>query len=116
MIKKQYQRGDIQPVVRRYQDKNKPEDRYASFDYCYHFFRRTSADELMADTEKSCLVVGFYLASWGMFRGRANLLQKSVKYSQPLIEYVAEVKDDVENIDVSFYDTESIDSNFADIM
>ncbi|MDI6803669.1 MAG: hypothetical protein QME58_07460 [Bacteroidota bacterium] len=32
------------------------------------------------DVEKSCLVLGFYLARWGMFRGSSFLLQHSVKH------------------------------------
>lgn len=46
------------------QEKN---HRYTSFDYCYNYFHPTNNSK--QDIEKSCLVLGFYLASWGMFRG-----------------------------------------------
>ena len=62
-------RTDIPEIVGQYQHHCRPENRYASFDYCYRYFRCSTSDQLLADMEKSCLTVGFYLASWGMFRG-----------------------------------------------
>lgn len=38
--------------------------------------------------EKSCSVLGFYLASWGMLRGSSPLLQRSSRHYWDLIEYV----------------------------
>ena len=61
--------------------------RFKSFDYCYNYFVTNS--DLTLDIEKSCLTLGFYLASWGMFRGSSFLLQKSAKHFQPTIEYIA---------------------------
>jgi len=83
--------------------------RYASFDYCYNYFKTTK--NLIADTEKSCLVLGFYLASWGMYRGSSFMLQNSVKILEPLIIYFAELKRnerDVWTIDVDKYDDVNI--------
>ncbi len=66
-----------------------PLERYASFDFCFNFFQRfheqgTAAalarPELM---QASCLQLGWFLASWGMLRGAAGLLQKSVKALEP---------------------------------
>ena len=51
-----------------------PTGRYASFDYCFNYFQsfRTYPAELTSpgNLELSCLQLGFYLASWGMLRGR----------------------------------------------
>ena len=59
MIKK-----DIELVVNKFKSQLNPNDRYTSFDYCYNYFKTTK--DLTKDFEKSCLMLGFYLASWGM--------------------------------------------------
>ncbi|MFW3341609.1 hypothetical protein [Aliarcobacter butzleri] len=62
--------------------------------------------------EKSCLVLGFYLASWGMLRGSSFLLQKSVKYYENLIKYIIELKKEdnsIFDIDVDKYDDTNIE-------
>ena len=81
--------------------------RYKSFDYCYNYFLKT--DNLEMDIEKSCLSLGFYLASWGMFRGSGFLLQKSVKYFEPTIHYISSLDKSVWKIDVDRYSDDNID-------
>jgi hypothetical protein len=83
-----------------------PDDRYTSFDYCYNYFRTTN--DPTKDIEKSCLALGFYLASWGMFRGSSFLLKKSVKHFQPTIQYIATLDNSVWDIDVDNYDETNI--------
>jgi hypothetical protein len=73
--------------------------RYASYDYCYNHFHPTNRIIIKNDIEKSCLSLGFYLASWGMFRGSSFLLRKSVKHFEPLIEYISELDSEVWEID-----------------
>jgi hypothetical protein len=99
---------DIQKKVDNFLSKSNPDDRYTSFDYCYNYFRTTPPDILLKDTEKSCLTLGFYLASWGMFRGSSFLLQKSVKHFQPTIEYIATVDKSAWSIDVNNYNEQNI--------
>ncbi len=99
-------RTDIELEVKGYLSKSNPDDRYTSFDYCYNYFQLTK--NLNKDIEKSCLVIGFYLASWGMFRGSSFLLQKSVKHFQPTIQYIANLDKSFWNIDVPNYDKENI--------
>jgi hypothetical protein len=83
--------------------------RYASFDYCFNYFRsfrdNGRAGALAADDhlETSCLQLGFYLASWGMFRGKAELLQHSAKSFVPTIEVVAAAPDVVWDADADDY-------------
>lgn len=96
-------------MIARFQSINNPKERYASFDYCYHYFRTSSPSNLLSDMEKSCLVIGFYLASWGMFRGSSFLLKKSVKYYEPLVEYIADINKGVWEIDVDSYTKENMD-------
>lgn len=94
-------RPDIEKVVTAFISKSGSMDRYASFDYCYNYFRTTK--DLVRDIEKSCLTLGFYLASWGMFRGSSFLLQKSAKHFERTVEYVANLDRSVWEIDVDTY-------------
>jgi hypothetical protein len=97
---------DIEVMVHRFKKQSKPDDRYTSFDYCYNYFR--TKNNLTQDIEKSCLVLGFYLASWGMFRGSSFLLQKSIKHFEPTIEYISTLDKSVWEIDVDNYDDHNI--------
>ncbi|MDP8211457.1 MAG: hypothetical protein P9M05_11635 [Candidatus Stygibacter australis] len=76
--------------------------RYRSFDYCYNYFR-SNIKNLDNDLEKSCLVLGFYLASWGMYRGSAKILQKSVVQYIPLVEYINGLNESYWEIDLDNY-------------
>lgn len=106
---------DIELVINDFKSKSNPSDRFTSFDYCYNYFLKTN--DLMQDVEKSCLVLGFYLASWGMFRGSSFLLQQSVRYFKSTIEYNEYIKThdkSVWMIDVDKY-TESNIQRIKDI-
>jgi hypothetical protein len=69
--------------------------REASFDYCYNYFqsfRRAETTAKLADPanlEMSCLHLGFYLASWGMFRGSTALIGTSLPVFVPVIQAIA---------------------------
>src|SRR2546427_161189 len=73
----------------------RPDARYTSFDYCFNYFQafhdagNTAALAAPAHLQLSCLHLGFYLASWGMLRGSAELLQKSGRYLIAVIEVIA---------------------------
>ena len=99
---------DIQTVIEQFVSKSNPEDRFTSFDYCYNYFRAAKSNELTQDIEKSCLTLGFYLASWGMLRGSSFLLGKSAKYFQPTIEYISELDKSVWYIDIDTYNDDNI--------
>ena len=94
---------DIIPIVAEFKNQSEPNDRYSSFDYCYNYFKQTKPKELTNDMEKSCLVLGFYLASWGMFRGSSFLLQRSVKHFEPTIKYLATLDNSIWEIDIDKY-------------
>lgn len=55
--------------------------------------------------EKSCAVLGFYLASWGMYRGSSYIL-KNTNSTQfiKLVKYLDEHGSDLRRIDVHAYD------------
>ena len=52
--------------------------RYRSWEHCYGYFQRaddTPREIVAADPDHAALVLGFYLASWGMYRGSGFLLE-----------------------------------------
>ena len=95
------ERNDIKQVVQHYHKKLKSDDdRYASYDYCFNYFKM---QDISKDLEKSCLALGFYLASWGMYRGSSFLLQKSVKHLESTIKYIASLDKSCWDIDIDKY-------------
>lgn len=100
------EKTDIETIVNKFKSESNPDDRYTSFDYCYNYFCPTN--DITQDIEKSCLVLGFYLASWGMFRGSSFLLQKSVKHFEPTIHYIGTLDKSVWEIDTDNYDEYNI--------
>ena len=111
---------DIEKNIRDYieGDNNtqgiKPNERYASFDYCFNYFQtfreQNKQGELASpeNLQKSCLQLGFYLASWGMLRGSSFLLGKSVKVYEPLITAVTNANPVLWDIDANCYTSENI--------
>jgi len=65
-----------------------PANRDRSWDRCYTFFRKYHENQAQRDTnsELACLHLGFYLASWGMFRGSGPLMHKDYTIYRPLID------------------------------
>lgn len=96
-------------------DRQDPSARYASFDYCFNYFRdHYEADrvEVLADPatmQTSCVQLGFYLASWGMFRGSTTLLTRSAHCFRPVIEAIVAAPVIAWEADVADYDSETIE-------
>ena len=90
-------------------DGRKPDARYSSFDYCFNYFqsfREAGNVGALAEPENielSCLHLGFYLASWGMLRGSAELLQKSARHLIPVVELIAGADTTLWEIDAHCY-------------
>lgn len=60
--------------------------RYLSWEHCYKAFREFKGKELDEFTiDYLSLHLGFYLASWGMYRGSSFLLQKDYKVHQEAV-------------------------------
>jgi len=103
---------DVDANLREYLEGRKPNERYASFDYCFNYFqsfresRDVSALVSPVNIQISCLQLGFYLASWGMFRGSAELLQKSARSLIHVLEVVAHTETSLWELDAHCY-TES---------
>lgn len=87
----------------------KHDARYASFDYCYGYFqsfRRRGRIGEIAEGEnlrRSCIELGFYLASWGMMRGSSDLLNKSIFFLKPLVQVLAKAPTEIWALDVDRY-------------
>jgi hypothetical protein len=100
---------DIRANLEEYLRDRRATERYASFDYCFNYFQEQSdgglAAELASDAnlETSCLQLGFYLASWGMYRGSTDLLKHSVAYLTPVIRAIAESPLEIWSIDSNGY-------------
>lgn len=111
-------RGRIEENLEQYlkeRDDAKGTARFYSFDYCYNYFRsfykRGELENLRSPEylQTSCLQIGFYLASWGMFRGPSHLSKRSMKHYEPLVDVIVEAEGLFE-LDVSVYNAESIET------
>jgi hypothetical protein len=87
---------EIQQLIKQFMQERKPLLRDASFDYCFNYFRRFKNEGRLRELtkqenlEKSCLHLGFFLASWGMFRMSSKLGQKaSAKHFEKVIREIS---------------------------
>lgn len=100
---------DIEANLRAYLAGREPTERYTSFDYCFNYFQLHREQQKLPDLVRgdalqlSCLQLGFYLASWGMLRGSADLLQRSVKALVPVISVIAESPREIWEMDANAY-------------
>ena len=61
----------MEEVIEEYiKHNNKPYQRYNSWNHCYEAFVTLKDEKLLS------LHLGFYLASWGMYRGSSKLLNR----------------------------------------
>lgn len=63
-----------------------PHHRYRSWEHCYRFFRSRTREALASDADAAALQLGFYLASWGMYRGSSFLLQKAYTVHKGVVQ------------------------------
>ena len=79
--------------------------RERSYDHCFNYFRST--ERPTHDSEKSCNILAFYLASWGMYRGSSFLFRETnATHFAPVLEYIEHHRDVLGQIDVDGYDNE----------
>lgn len=65
-----------------------PHSRYRSWEHCYRFFQEHHK-ELLQVKNNAALHLGFYLASWGMYRGSSFLLQRTYTAHMHVIDALA---------------------------
>ncbi|OBF58324.1 hypothetical protein A5787_23510 [Mycobacterium sp. 852002-50816_SCH5313054-b] len=106
---------DIEKNLGTYLGDRQPLGRYASFDYCFNYFQSHQEEDRLDDLLNgdallmSCLHLGFYLASWGMLRGKAELLKRSVRAYVPVVEALAGAPAHLWTLDVDRYDKTTIE-------
>jgi len=74
--------SDIEPLVRLYHNESRKDEhhRYRSWEHCYqHFCQLRRIPDGDRDIDHAALHLGFFLASWGMYRGSCPLLKKDYK-------------------------------------
>lgn len=66
-----------------------PHHRYRSWEHCYSFFRRITPAGIVHQHDHAALQLGFYLASWGMYRGSSFLLQHAYSVHLGVVDSLA---------------------------
>lgn len=116
---------DFKNCMNTFMEERTPNLRYASYDYCFNYFQSFFDSGKLHDLvstkhiKSSCLHLGFYLASWGMYRGSGWLLKTSVKIFERLLYRIGKLNDSYWVIDVdSYYKDDNIEliMNTAEII
>ncbi|MFM8530675.1 MAG: hypothetical protein ACKOD2_13580 [Ilumatobacteraceae bacterium] len=95
-----------------------PDGRYASFDYCFNYFRRFTVEKSHRPDDPehlqlSTLHLGYYLASWGMLRN-SFLRTQSSRALTSTVRAISDVPRSVWNLDVDDYgDNEAVNQILA---
>jgi hypothetical protein len=110
---------DLSSAITTYLGDSSNAARHRSFDHCFNHFRafaseqraegRASAPHL----ETACVHLGFYLASWGMYRGSSQLIKHSAERLKPVVMAIAEAPEEIWTIDAGGYDETALDLMFA---
>lgn len=98
----------VAAFARRPLDRGVHPGREQSYDHCFNYF--ADVKDLEADMEKSCAVIGIYLASWGMYRGSSFLLRET--NSSQFIDVVSVIqkhRPKLSRIDLDDYTEHNID-------
>ncbi len=69
-----------------------PHHRYLSWEHCHKVFLEKHKKDCEHTIDHLCLHLAWYLASWGMLRGKAFLLQKDYKIHKTIVEIVFQPK------------------------
>lgn len=83
--------------------------REQSYDHCFNYF--ADAQDLESDMQKSCAVLGFYLASWGMYRGSSFLLKRTnSSYLGDVVQVIQARRPELSSIDLDNYTDQNINT------
>jgi hypothetical protein len=96
---------DIDKILKVAHNNITNDSRDASFDHCYSFFRSNRNDN---DIEKSCVMLWYFLSSWGMLRN-GFLRKRNAKHLENLIEYIVAAPISDWEIDVDNYSPKNIE-------
>lgn len=107
--------GELTSAITTYLGDPSNSARHRSFDHCFNHFRafatgqRTGALTSAPHLETACVHLGFYLASWGMYRGSSRLLKHSADVLKPVVSVIAEAPEQIWTVDAGGYDEDAID-------
>lgn len=99
--------GNITKVVRDFLRVSAGEQpsrtsRSRSWDYCYNYFQ--DHPEPTQDLERSCLQLGYYLASWGMLRGSTYLFaETNMRHYAKAVRVIEELNPTMRELDADSY-------------
>jgi len=79
---------DIEHSVLNYYSKMQqdPHHRYRSWEHCYLFFQKHRPFRTAETKDLANLHLAFFLASWGMYRGKTFLLWKDYRIFDPIVD------------------------------
>ncbi len=101
----------VHKYICRFMDGRKHDTGNSSFDYCFNYFHNLKDQGIACIdsakwVEQSCLQLAFFLASWGMLRGKI-LREKSAHFHRGVLEVIKQCDPKVWEIDLP-YDDEKI--------
>jgi hypothetical protein len=108
--------ADIASNVKTYLGMRGVDQRYSSYDYCFNYFSAVHESDESAlrftngQMEIACLQLGFYLASWGMYRGSGQLIRHSARRLATTVETILMAPDEIWTIDADGYSIENRDT------
>ena len=79
----------LDTTIRAYHNTPGDHPRYRSWEHCYTHFQQAGPRGILASQEHAALHLGFYLASWGMYRGSSFLLQNAFTVHLPFVRAIA---------------------------
>ncbi len=81
--------------------------RDTSFDFCFNYFQSfRDSGEIAAIVaperlEMSCLQLGFYLASWGMYRGSTQRIKHNSRHLAAVVQIFSVTESAIWNLDLN---------------
>ena len=76
---KNIQIADLSKTIKKFVDSdyNRKDGRYKSWEFCYKYFHKIFKKNKINEKERdyASLMLAFYLASWGMYRGSSFLFK-----------------------------------------
>ena len=82
--------ADIHRAIQAYWGDSRGEHhRYRSWEHCYQLLSGAGPERNLRNRDTAALHLGFYLASWGMYRGSSFLLQRDYKVHGYVVDVLA---------------------------
>src|SRR6266849_4912618 len=83
---------NIHEKLRAYYEGRSEDDSDRSWEYCYGYFHQVDAESIKKNRHEAALQLGFYLASWGMYRASGFLPKYAYTVHLGVVECVSKSK------------------------